>query len=120
MPTAVKRTAKAAVAASPRAMATFSTLAPKAAVKSAASTTLPLGGNAQVHRENVVVCDVSTGDSKVVQGMVISFTNGPGVWQIQRSTDLTNWMWGATLSPWPWLLDLTDDPYAFFLLTPVR
>lgn len=114
MPPAVKKST--AKAMSPK-MAASSLASPR--LKSAgAATALPLGGNQQVHREMLLVVNAQTGEMSYQPGMVISITNAPGRWRIERSTNLVDWAVVVEIGS-GLLLDLTSDPHAFFRLTPL-
>jgi len=78
------------------------------------------GGNPQVHRESVALINVGENTAEYAPGMVISFTNGPGVWRIERSTNLVNWELVGDMGPYPTVVDVTGDPCAFFRLTPLN
>lgn len=110
-----KRVIKAAPAVSPKGREVFP--APRQPLKKTLMLAAP-SKPSQVHRETVVLANVADGTVQVAPAMVITFTNAPGLYQIDRSTDLINWTWAASLAPWPCLIDLTGDSAAFFRLTP--
>jgi len=89
-------------------------------IRAAAAPGRAPGGNPQVHRENVALINVGENTAEYAPGMVISFTNGPGTWRIERSTNLVNWELVGDMGPYPTVIDMTGDPCAFFRLTPLN